>query len=62
MPIIVRELIIRARVEEAANTSHRNALERPPKGGSGIQESDVQRIVALCVEEVMINLDRNQER
>ncbi|QEH43694.1 DUF5908 family protein [Chitinophaga sp. XS-30] len=62
MPIEVRELVIKARVED------------PPQGASGssgsagtspraaLSEWELQRIVALCAEEVMKILKRQKER
>ena len=57
MPIEVRELIIKARVEE---TSSGNT------GGNGTQssmnEKEIQKIIALCAEEVLKVLKRQKER
>jgi hypothetical protein len=57
MSIEVRELIIRARVEETASGS---------AGGNGAQSSmndkEIQKIIALCAEEVLKVLKRQKER
>lgn len=61
MPIIVRELVIRARVED---------VESPPSGSrssssgqsAGIPDGQIERIVALCVEKTLLALERNKER
>lgn len=58
MPIVVRELVIRARVEEVGAAA--NGAGRPP--ASGLPDMDLQRIVSLCVEQVMDNLERQKER
>lgn len=57
MSIEVRELIIRARVEETTGGS---------AGGNGTQasmnEKEIQKIIALCAEEVLKILKRQKER
>lgn len=57
MSIEVRELIIRARVEETSSGSG---------GGNGVQssmnEKEIQKIIALCAEEVLKVLKRQKER
>jgi hypothetical protein len=60
MPIVVRELVIRARVEEVAGSSGGNGATRPP--ASGLAEAELERVVALCVEQVLNTLERRKER
>jgi len=60
MPIEIRELVIRARVEEQPSSSpsaatHRTTGQRP-------SDSDLQKIVALCAEEVLKVLKRQKEK
>jgi hypothetical protein len=62
MPIVVRELVIRARVEEAGSGTAAPGGGRPAPGAAALTEVDVQRVVALCVERVMENLERYRER
>ena len=62
MPIVVRELVIRARVEEAAGVSAGNRPPHPSADASGMRDAEIQRIVALCVEQVMERLEREKER
>lgn len=63
MPIEVRELVIKARVED------------PPQGSSGqsggsssgavratLSEGELQRIISSCAEEVMRILEKQKER
>ncbi len=59
MPIIVRELIIRARLDERSNGQSR--LQTP-----GIAQAEeaikTDEIVSLCVEKVMEAIERKEER
>lgn len=61
MPIEVRELVIRARVEDppqhASGTSGSSGAPR-----SGLSDGELQRIIALCAEEVMRILEKQKER
>ncbi len=65
MPIEVRELVIKARVEDTPQgTSGTNA-----SGGSSnspvrsaLSERELQRIISLCAEEVLKVLKRQKER
>lgn len=60
MPIEVRELVIKARVEDApANTGSHHGSGTPQKG---LNDRDIQKIVAMCAEEVMKVLKRQKER
>jgi len=59
MPIVVRELIVRARVEEANAT---NRCVTPSENGSNAPSSNTEAIVALCVEKVMEAIDLKKER
>ena len=61
MPIVVRELIIRARVEET-NTSGNKNTPASSSNGSGMHAGKLEEIVALCVEKVMEALERKKER
>jgi hypothetical protein len=57
MAIEVRELIIKARVEETSsgNTGGNSAQ-------SSMNEKEIQKIIALCAEEVLKVLKRQKER
>lgn len=63
MPIEVRELVIRARVEDppqnASGTSGGSSSGVPR---AALSEWELQRIVALCAEEVMRILEKQKER
>ncbi|WP_298715252.1 DUF5908 family protein [Chitinophaga sp.] len=61
MPIEIRELVIRARVEEPA------AQQSGPAGpaasaGNAPPQQDIQQIVAICTEEVMKLLKKQNDR
>jgi hypothetical protein len=62
MPIVVRELVIRARVEEAEAGAGAGGAARPAASAAALTEVDVQRVVAMCVEKVMQTLERQRER
>jgi len=61
MPIVVRELIIRARIEEA-NTSGGNGVNASLSNGLGMDTAKTEEIVALCVEKVMETIERKKQR
>jgi Family of unknown function (DUF5908) len=56
MPIVVREMIIRSRVEEV---NPRNQQTPPSQSGSSKPN---EQLVALCVEKVMEAIERKRER
>ena len=62
--IEVRELIIRARVDDSTQRNTGNA-QANSNGGSipkGLSDRDMQKIIALCTEEVMKALKRKTDR
>ncbi|GAA0560496.1 DUF5908 family protein [Chitinophaga japonensis] len=60
MPIEVRELVIKARVEEIPRSS---AAGNGATGRSGtLSESELQTIIALCAEEVLKIIKKQKER
>lgn len=61
MSIVVRELVIRARVEESKDASCRNGSAKSPREPE-TSGQDMERIVALCVEKVMETIERKKER
>jgi len=60
MPIEVRELIIKVRVEESASAS----ASAPANGTrkQSLSEKELQKIVSLCSEVVMKNIKQQKER
>jgi hypothetical protein len=60
MPIVVRELVIRARVEEAASGPRGNGSTRVK--GERMRDADLRHLVALCAEKMMENIERRKER
>lgn len=62
MPIEIRELVIRARVEETPpkNASGSNGGAASPS--RGMNAADMQKIVAMCAEEVIKALKQQKER
>lgn len=56
MPIVVRELIVRARVEEAGSTAVRSGTP------DHISDQQIERLVSECVERTLKALKRNKER
>jgi hypothetical protein len=62
MPIVVRELVIRARVDEVAGNGSNGGPARPAAESGRIRDAEFERIVALCVEKVMDNIRRGKER
>ncbi len=58
MPIEIRELVIRARVEEADTASH----SRNGSRSSQTTFADKEAIIAACVEQVLQILADKQER
>ena len=61
MPIEVRELIIKVRVEESASASA-SAPANGTRRQQSLSEKELQKIVALCSEEVMKTIKRQKER
>ncbi|RPD38907.1 DUF5908 family protein [Chitinophaga barathri] len=60
MPIEIRELVIRARVEESPQSNGGgNGGSSPQRGMSA---ADMEKIVAMCAEEVMKALKQQKER
>lgn len=59
MPIEIRELIIRANVEEANSIQ---GLNNSSRGGSSISFSEKEAIIAACIEQVMKMLEEKKER
>jgi len=57
MPVEIRELVIRAVVEEPGG-----ARPAEPRAGRGDRNSEREDLVRACVEQVMRVLRRNQER
>jgi hypothetical protein len=58
MPIEIRELVIKARVEESPSSrSGSNTSEKQQSN-----ERDLQKIINMCVEEVMKIIKRQKER
>jgi hypothetical protein len=57
MPVIVKELIVKARVDEIQQSSDISDV-----GFSQIDEQKMEVLVALCVEKVMETLERQKER
>ncbi|MGB8192004.1 MAG: DUF5908 family protein [Chitinophagaceae bacterium] len=60
MPIEVRELIIRARIEDAP--AEKSSSSQGGNQSKGLTEHDMQKIISLCAEEVMNALKRQKER
>lgn len=58
MPIEIRELIIRARVEESETASQAGQDRR----SSTLSLADREAIIAACVEQVLKTLDDKRER
>lgn len=61
MSIVIRELVIRARLEEAEATTHTNGSVKEGRSAQ-LRDAEIEHIVALCVEKVMETLERKQER
>jgi hypothetical protein len=57
MPVEVRELIITARVEDK-----KSAQNNSPVKMQGLTNRELERIVALCAEQVMDIIKRQNER
>ena len=57
MPIEIRELIIKARVENVASQSTGSASQQ-----QRMTERDMQKIIERCVEEVMKIIKRQKEK
>lgn len=60
MPIEIRELIIRARVDEAKTASQSGSGQN--RRGSTLSSADREAIIAACVEQVLKILDDKRER
>lgn len=61
MSIVIRELVIRARLEETEPTARMNGSVKAGRNAP-LKDEDVEHIVALCVEKVMETLERKKER
>lgn len=61
MSIVIRELVIRARLEEAEPAARTNGTVQAARNAS-LSDEDVEHIVALSVEKVMETLERKKER
>lgn len=61
MPIEIRELVIRARVEEQPS-GHNGPASASAGSTSPAAQPDIQQIVAICTEEVMRLLKKQNER
>lgn len=57
MPVEVRELIITARVEDKPPAQSNNPVKT-----QSLNECDLQKIVALCADQVLDILKRQKER
>ena len=60
MPIVIRELVIRARVEETPGPG--NTSSGANNNGQRMTEADIDKIIALCIEKVMAAINRKNER
>jgi Family of unknown function (DUF5908) len=60
MPIVVRELVIRARVEDVESNSGSSSSASGSNGG--LKEGQIERIVALCVEKTLLAIRNLKER
>jgi len=60
MPIVIRELVIRARVEETPGP--RDTGSGASNNGQKMTEADIDKIIALCIEKVMAAINRKNER
>ncbi|MEN8228464.1 MAG: DUF5908 family protein [Bacteroidota bacterium] len=59
MPIVVRELVIRARLDERSNGS---STPQPLANLQAAETINTDEIVSLCVEKVMEVIERKKER
>jgi hypothetical protein len=55
MPIVIRELVIRARVD---SDSRENGAQAPVENNA----IETERVISLCVEKVIKILERKKER
>lgn len=62
MPIVIRELVIRARVEENDHPSRNNGPNSMDMKSQKISEMEIERIVAICIEKTMAVINRKTER
>lgn len=62
MPIIVRELVIRAKVEDIESTNRPTRPSPSSAQGGGLSDSQIENIIALCVEKTLSALSRLKER
>jgi len=59
MPVEIRELIIRARVDDSVAATRNGSS---PATTQALSERELQKIVSLCAEQVMDILKRQKER
>lgn len=62
MPIVIRELVIRARVEENDHPPRSNGSTSTDMKSQKISETEIERIVAICIEKMMTVINRKNER
>lgn len=62
MPIEVRELVIRARIDDAQSTGQQSSMHTGANSARGLTERDIQRIVNQCVDKVIKVMNRRGER
>ena len=61
MPIVIRELVIRARVEETPSSRDTSSGAKN-NNGQRMTEADLDKIIAVCIEKVMAAINRKNER
>lgn len=59
MPVEIRELVIRVRVEDQPPAA---SPIRPAASGAALGERELQRIIAACAEQVLKILENQKER
>lgn len=63
MPIEVRELVIKARIEDMPGNEKEGAGgKNPSASSSSIGETELQAIVEMCTEEVLKIIERKKQR
>lgn len=60
MPIEIRELVIKARVEDS-NQPH-SGTSGGTKPSRGLSDEDLERIIAQCIDKVMAAIRQQKER